>query len=300
MPIPVDSPLARVASAPISAGPVALDVVDLDRVVRFYRDVLGLHERADDGGVVRLGTVDRDLVVLHHAPDAVPAPQAAGLFHVAILYPTRRDLADAIVRAGQAGARFDGASDHLVSEAIYLRDPEGNGIELYRDRPRHEWRSDDRGMVAMDTLPLDLGNLLRDVSNPTSPTQPAASGIPADAIVGHVHLQTADLAASRAFYADLLGFDVMVDGYPGALFVATDGYHHHIGLNVWNSRGQVAVPGARGLRHVTLRLADTAVRDAVIGRLRAAEVAFDEDPDGTLRVRDPAGVALRLQGPEAA
>lgn len=289
MPIPTTPSTARVAGAPISAGPIALDVRNLDGVAAFYRDALGLQERADDGGTIRLGTADRDLVILHHAPDAVPAPQAAGLFHVAILYPSRADLADAIVRVGRHGTRLDGASDHLVSEAVYLRDPEGNGIELYRDRDRDEWRADDQGRVAMDTLPLDLAGVLE-----TARPGDAGRVVPADAIVGHVHLQTADLAASRAFYADVLGFDVMVDGYPGALFVATDGYHHHIGLNVWNSRGRVAVPGARGLRHATLLLADEAVRRRTVERLRAADVAFEEDADGALTVSDPAGVTLRL------
>lgn len=291
MPIPATTSTARVAAAPISAGPVTLDVVDLDALATFYRDALGLQERADDDRTVHLGTADRDLVVLHHAPDATPAPQAAGLFHVAILYPSRADLADAILRLGRRGVRLDGASDHLVSEAVYLRDPEGNGIELYRDRERDEWRSDAHGRVAMDTLPLDLADVLREAADPTGP---GSSVLPADAIVGHIHLQTADLAASRAFYADVLGFDVMVDGYPGALFVATDGYHHHIGLNVWNSRGRVAVPGARGLRHATLLLADEDVRGRTIERLRAAGVAFSEDADRALTVTDPAGVTLRL------
>ncbi|MFA4929619.1 MAG: VOC family protein [Patulibacter sp.] len=288
MPIPASPSTARVATAPISAGPVALNAADAPALAGFYRDALGLHERTDDGSTIRLGTTDRDLVVLHHTPDAVPAPQAAGLFHVALLYPTRADLADAIVRAGQAGARLDGASDHLVSEAVYLRDPEGNGIELYRDRERDEWQTDEQGGVAMATLSLDLADVLQSGSGQ------ASAGVPADTIVGHVHLQTADIAASRAFYTDALGFDVMVDSYPGALFVATDGYHHHIGLNVWNSRGRVAVAGARGLRHATLLLADEDVRRRTIERLRAAEVPFDEDADGALGVTDPAGVTLRL------
>lgn len=293
MPIPASPSTARVAAAPISAGPVALNVVDLDRLATFYRDALGLRERADDGQTIRLGTADRDLVVLHRTPDAAPAPQAAGLFHVALLYPSRADLADAIVRADQHGARLDGASDHLVSEAVYLRDPEGNGIELYRDRERDEWRTDDRGHVAMDTLPLDLASVLK-TTRPTHPSGYASPVVPADTIVGHVHLQTADLAASRAFYVDVLGFDVMVDGYPGALFVATDGYHHHIGLNVWNSRGRVAVPGARGLRHATLLFADDAVRTVTIERLQAADVAYEEGSDGAMTVSDPAGVTLEL------
>ncbi|MBF6621599.1 MAG: VOC family protein [Patulibacter sp.] len=293
MPLPATDRSARVASAPISAGPVALNVADAATLATFYREALGLRERADDGATIRLGTADRDLVALHRAPDAVPAPQAAGLFHLALLYPTRADLADAILRAGQAGARLDGASDHLVSEAVYLRDPEGNGIELYRDRDRDEWPADGEGRIAMDTLPLDVGDLLRAASDPVPP------GVPGDTVVGHIHLQTADIVASRAFYADVLGFDVMVDSYPGALFVATDGYHHHIGLNVWNSRGRVAVPGARGLRHATLLLADADVRRRTVERLRAAGVAFDESADGAVTVRDPAGVTLRLCGPES-
>ncbi len=289
MPIPASSSVARVTSAPISAGSVALNVADLDGVARFWREAIGLHERADEGDVVRLGTPDRDVVALHRSPDARPAPQAAGLFHVAILYPSRAALADAIVRLARAGARLDGASDHLVSEAVYLRDPEGNGIELYRDRERDEWRRDASGAIAMDTLALDLADVLREAAD-----EPAAT-IPADAAVGHLHLQTADLAAARTFYADLLGFDVMVEGYPGALFVATDGYHHHLGLNVWNSRGRDAVDGARGLREAVFRLADDEVRDAIAGRLERAEVRFAREPDGTLVVRDPAGVTLRLQ-----
>lgn len=292
MPIPASPRTARVATAPISAGSVTLNVADITTLAAFYRDALGLRERSDDGATVRLGTADRDLVVLHHTPDAVPAPQAAGLFHVALLYPTRADLAAAILRAGQAGARLDGASDHLVSEAVYLRDPEGNGLELYRDRGRDAWRRDDDGRIAMDTLPLDLGDLLR-----TPPPDAASPGVPADTIVGHIHLQTAEVAASRAFYTDALGFDVMVDSYPGALFVATDGYHHHLGLNVWNSRGRVAVPGARGLRHATLLLADDDVRRRTIERLRTAAVPFDEDADGGLTVTDPAGVTLVLRLP---
>jgi catechol 2,3-dioxygenase len=288
VPIPASSLPSRVAVAPIAPGSVALNAADATALSAFYRDALGLVERADDGATIRLGTTARDLVVLHRTPDAVPAPRTAGLFHVALLYPTRADLADAIVRAGRAGARLDGASDHLVSEAVYLRDPEGNGIELYRDRERDEWRTDEQGHVAMDTLPLDLGAVLQSASHHPGP------GIPADTIVGHIHLQTADVAASRAFYADALGFDVMVDGYPGALFVATDGYHHHVGLNVWNSRGRVAVPGARGLRHATLLLADDDVRRRTIERLRTADVPFAEDGDGTVTVSDPAGVTLRL------
>lgn len=276
-------------AAPLAAGPVALNVHDLDGVARFYRDALGLEERERSTTTVSLGTEARELVALHHAPDAPVAPAAAGLFHVAILYPTRRELADAILRAAQAGARLDGASDHLVSEAVYLRDPEGNGIELYRDRPRDEWRREDDGQIAMATLPLDLDALLQQASAP-APSPVVAAG----ATVGHVHLQVADLPATRVFYAGPLGFDVMVEGYPQALFVATGGYHHHVGLNTWNSAGRPAVAGARGLRHATLPVADAATLGITLDRLDAAGVTIEPQADGASIVRDPSGTALRL------
>ncbi len=162
MPITASSAIARVTSAPISAGPVALNVADLERVARFWRDAIGLHERADDGDVVRLGTPDRDLVVLHRTPDARPAPQAAGLFHVAILYPTRGELADALRRLIRAGIDLDGAADHGVSEALYLRDPDENGVELYWDRPQDRWPRTPEGELAMYTRALDLQDLLKE------------------------------------------------------------------------------------------------------------------------------------------
>lgn len=286
---PVNSAVRALPAAPLAAGPVALNVHDLDGLARFYRDALGLEERDRSTTIVRLGTETRELVALHHTPDAPVAPAASGLFHVAILYPTRRELADAILRAVQAGGRLDGASDHLVSEAVYLRDPEGNGIELYRDRARDEWRREDDGQIAMATLPLDLDDLLQQ-SSAAVPSPVIAAG----ATVGHVHLQVAELPATRAFYAGPLGFDVMVDGYPQALFVATGGYHHHVGLNTWNSAGRPAVPGARGLRHATLLLADAATRSATLDRLDAADVTVAPQSDDSTIVRDPSGTALRL------
>jgi catechol 2,3-dioxygenase len=276
-------------STTIAAGPVALDVVDLDGVRRFYLDALGLQQRSAAEGVVRLGTEERDLVVLHQAPGASPAPRNAGLFHLALLYPGRAELAEALLRLARAGSRLDGASDHLVSEALYLHDPEGNGIELYRDRPRDQWRHEPSGQVEMATIALDLQDLL---GAARSDAPPAA--IPGETIMGHVHLQVADLAATRAFYVDLLGFDVATDSYPDALFLATGGYHHHVGTNVWRSRGLAAVPGARGLRHATLLLRDEAIREQVLERLRDAGTAIDASEDGAPVVRDPAGIGLRL------
>ncbi|MDX8153588.1 VOC family protein [Patulibacter brassicae] len=272
----------------LRAGVVALDVADLDRVAGFYRDALGLQVRDADGGTVRLGTGDRELVALHARPDAVPAPRASGLFHLALLYPSRGDLAEALLRLGRAGGRLDGASDHLVSEAVYLRDPEGNGIELYRDREREAWDWQD-GSVAMATLPLDLRDVLA-----TARTSDPAPTAPDATTMGHVHLQVADLVPTRRFYVELLGFDVMTESYPGALFVATGGYHHHVGLNTWGSQGRPAVPGARGLRHVTLEYADATAREDALLRLADVGLAPEDEVEDAPVVRDPSGNALRL------
>ncbi len=183
-------------------------------------------------------------------------PRQTGLYHFAILVPTRRDLAVALVRLAQGGWQLDGASDHLVSEALYLSDPDGNGIEIYRDRPRAEWRRGPDGQLSMATLPLDLDDLLGELQ--TAPVDPVGDAqMPDGTRIGHVHLQVAELEQTEAFYAGVLGFDVMVRGYPGALFVAAGGYHHHVGLNTWHSRGGSTPPsGGIGLRAYELKLGD--------------------------------------------
>ena len=214
-----------------SVGPVSLTVADLEAAAGFYERAIGF-ERAGDGaaGTVSLGAGDAALVELVGEPGAPPRPRATtGLFHLAILVPDRAALAAAMRRVGDAGWRFTGASDHLVSEALYLNDTEGNGIELYRDRPREEWDYRD-GQLQMDTLPLDLASLLAEEG--ADPDR-----MPTGTTIGHVHLNVADIAESERFYADALGFDVTVRGYPGALFVSAGGYHHHLGLNVWNGEG---------------------------------------------------------------
>jgi catechol 2,3-dioxygenase len=229
-------------------GAVRLAVADLDRAVAYYERAIGLRVLKRDGALVRMG-VDTPLVELVGEPGAPPAPPGStGLFHFALLVPSRPELARALRRVVDAGERFTGASDHLVSEALYLRDPEGNGIELYRDRPREEWTwSGDQ--VEMDTLPLDLEGVLAEL--------PAGedSGMPAGTVVGHVHLQVSDLAAAEGFYAGELGLDVTARSYPGALFFSRGGYHHHIGANTWASRGGAAPPaGSRGLRWFEIRV----------------------------------------------
>jgi catechol 2,3-dioxygenase len=224
-------------------GPVRLVVGDLDTATSFYERAIGLATLERDGDAAVLGPAGgQSLVQLVGRPEAPPRPpRTTGLFHLALLVPSRPALARALRRVVDSGARLTGASDHLVSEALYLHDSEGNGIELYHDRPRDEWHYE-RGELQMATLPLDLEGLLAEL-----PAGPDA-GMEAATRMGHVHLNVADLGAAERFYVDELGFDVTVRSYPGALFVSTGGYHHHIGLNTWAGRGAPAPPpGARGL-----------------------------------------------------
>jgi catechol 2,3-dioxygenase len=225
-------------------GAVGLTVADLDSAQLFYEQAIGLETLERSGNNVRLGAGGDALVELVGDPDAPARPQpSTGLFHLAILIPSRLELARALRRVAGAGWRFTGASDHLVSEALYLNDPEGNGIEIYRDRPRSEWRYTD-GRLEMATLPLDLDSLVGELSE----TESGGAPMPPDARIGHVHLNVAELPASETFYGDGLGLDVTVSGYPGALFLSAGGYHHHVGLNTWFGPGAPPPPqGSRGL-----------------------------------------------------
>jgi catechol 2,3-dioxygenase len=272
-----------------SMGTVRLTVADLDAVRDFYRGAIGLTELSSENGTLRLGAGDRAIVELVGHPDAPPRPRGtSGLFHLAILVPGRPDLARALQRVAEAGWRLSGASDHLVSEALYLSDPEGNGIELYRDRPRDRWPVRD-GALQMDTLPLDLDGVLGELRR-----EDANAGMPPGTRIGHVHLNVGDLTAAEAFYSGALGFDVTVRGYPGALFVSAGGYHHHLGLNTWAGEGAPPPPpGSRGLREFTIVLPSAESLAAEEDRLREAgfEPAREDD---RVRAADPSGHGVVL------
>jgi|SRR5579884_4231108 len=272
-------------------GVVRLTVTDLERSRRFYEQVLGLRASERDDGTLAFGVAgEPSLIELRGDSSAPPLNRGAtGLYHLAVLMPTRRDLAFALARLAEAGWPLDGASDHLVSEALYLSDPDGNGIELYRDRPREEWREVD-GQLQMSTLPLDLRSLLSEIAG-ADRMEPLA---PAGTRIGHVHLQVSDLESAEAFYSGILGFDAMVRGYPGALFVSAGGYHHHVGLNTWHSRGATPPqPGAVGLRSFEILLPETSALEDVLERVRKAGLDLTPSESGWL-VSDPSGNRVLL------
>jgi catechol 2,3-dioxygenase len=274
-------------------GAVSLTVSDLEPARRFYEHALGLRpEELDDGGVLFGAPGTPALVRLHGDASAPPLDrQATGLFHLAILLPSRHDLAQALVRLAQARWPLDGVADHLVSEALYLSDPDGNGIELYRDRPRDEWRYQG-DQLEMATLPLDLNDLAGELSGSES----AQPRVPEGTTMGHVHLQVSDIPQAEAFYHGVLGFDVTTRGYPGALFVSAGGYHHHLGLNTWHSRGSgPAAPGAVGLRAYEIVLPGQAELDQVLGRIDAAGIDTEPAGSGVTAVRDPSGNVIHLR-----
>jgi catechol 2,3-dioxygenase len=268
-------------------GAVALTVADMDRALDFYQNTLGFRLRERDGATATLVAGDEPLVVLTEEPGARPAPpRATGLYHFAILTPSRVALARSLRRLVERRYPLDGASDHLVSEALYLTDPDGHGIEIYRDRPRAEWPRQ-AGQIQMATDPLDLRALLGEAANDPRPW----TGLEPDTTMGHVHLQVADIPAAESFYTEVLGFDLQARYGDQASFLSAGGYHHHLGANVWNSRGAPPPPaGAAALRHFTVLLPD----DDELARVAERIPGAAPDPEGGVRVKDPSSNTMVL------
>ena len=267
---------------------LTLRVADLAQVQAFYEDVLGFARLAAPAGSVALAPpgAAQALVVLHAAPDAAPRPRGtAGLFHVAFLFPDRAALARVLKRLLDLGVPI-GSADHGVSEAIYLSDPEGNGIELYADRPQEAWppRLAD-GQVTMYTEALDIPALLALARTP-------GALLPQGTRIGHVHLSVADLGHAEHFYGETLGLEVTQRSYPGALFLGRDGYHHHIAANIWRSH-QAAVPGTLGLVEFTVRLSQREEFAAITARLIAAGY-LREQSEGLAVADDKDRLVVRL------
>jgi catechol 2,3-dioxygenase len=270
---------------------VELAVSDLPRSVDFYERILGLPLISSDEHSARLGAPPQQpaLVLKDIEEPTLLAPRSTGLYHVAWLHPSRAALASSVRRVIGERWRFEGASDHGVSEALYLSDPDGLGIELYVDRPRERWERGAGGQgVNMVTLPLDIEDLLEQDPGAPDPRVPAGTG------VGHVHLKVSDVPRSAAFYRDTLGFEEQAQ-LPSAAFVAAGGYHHHVGMNSWQSAGSSPPPdSAPGLRMVEFALADPAGLDTL-------ERALADDPSapaperaetGAVVARDPDGQLL--------
>jgi catechol 2,3-dioxygenase len=280
----------RALPAETAIGAVALTVADLDRSIAFYEDRLGFRTHHRAGTQALLGAGASHLLELTENRAARRVQGTTGLYHFAILVPSRVDLARALERLASTGTPIQGASDHHVSEAIYLADPDGNGIEIYADRARSAWSYAD-GRLRMGTDPLDIDGLMGELAQ----ADRGWHGLPAGTVNGHIHLHVSDLAAAEAFYVGTLGFD-LVTRYGGrASFVSAGGYHHHVGLNTWAGVGAPPPPrDATGLRHFVLDLPTPAAVDAVADRLRAAGTPY-ESREAELVTRDPSSNAVVIR-----
>jgi catechol 2,3-dioxygenase len=273
--------------ADTSLGRVHLRVANLDRSLQFYRDLLGLVEVRHEGSRVELSTRSRQpLLTLTAIPGTLPRPQGVvGLYHFALLFPTRRDLGRTLLHLFEHSWPFQGFSDHGVSEAAYLADPDGNGIELYADRPREDWPRAN-GQIAMSTFALNVNSLIRTVEGEEW------TGVATGTKVGHIHLHVSDLARAGEFYGDVLGFDVTNDNYPGALFLAAGGYHHHIALNTW-LRQSAPAPHAAGLLGYELQVSDKSALQQIADRAAAHGLKAERSSEG-LHLADPDGNLLTI------
>jgi catechol 2,3-dioxygenase len=264
----------------LSMGPVSLKVANMDLVVKFYRDAVGLDVVSDEGATVVLGQGVTPTLVLQHSPSLRHAgPSEAGLFHTALLFSTPSDLASAVASVARTHpSAFTGSADHLVSEAFYFDDPEGNGVELYVDRDRSGWGWQ-HGQITMDTLPLDpnayLAKHLTD--------QPVQASV-----VGHVHLSVGNIDQAKSFYVDTLGFDITLNWGGTALFVSAGGYHHHMAMNVWRSRGAGRRQQTLGLGEVTIDLPSLDALGEIEERMHDFQVPLRNDGH-SITVDDPWG-----------
>ncbi len=277
---------------------IQLRTANLTRLREFYVDVLGFEPVDQDGGILELfSDIDGEpLVTIEGLAGATSRPEfTTGLYHVAFLLPNRKELARILARLSEKRYPLQGFADHGVSEAIYLADPDDNGIELYADRPREEWPRK-RGSIEMFTHPLDLENLLSEIGE----TPAEWDGVHPDTTVGHMHLQVSNLEQSGHFYNDILGYDIVQSNFPGALFLSSGGYHHHIGLNNWNSKGASPAPqGSAGLTRFSVETADLITLRHLQVQFLHKGFSFKEIPSEnnsmpSLLVRDPDGIEIEI------
>jgi catechol 2,3-dioxygenase len=270
-------------------GHVHLTVTNLERSLAFYQESLGFQLHRREGDTAALGAGEADLLRLTENPQARRVARTTGLYHFAILMPNRVALAQVLRRIAETQTVVQGFADHGVSEAIYLPDPDGNGIEMYRDRPRAEWPYRN-GELAMVTDPLDTNGLLRELTDLSEPW----AGLPAGTVLGHMHLHVSNLNRAELFYKNIIGFDLMQHFGDSAAFMSAAGYHHHLGLNIWNGVGAPKPPpDATGLRWFVIELPAQADVDAIADRARARDIPIEAQPDG-LFLRDPAGNGVMI------
>lgn len=283
-----ESEFFDMSAAPMRIGSVRLKVRDLESIAGYYKTLLGLNEISRNDRQVVLGTETTPLLVLNADRElAANDRRQAGLFHTAFLMPTRRDLARWLRHVSDKGIRLQGASDHIVSEALYLSDPEGNGIEVYVDRPVARWL-DPSGNVQMSTDPLDVDDLLGEADD-----HPYAE-FPEGGNIGHVHLQVGDTHEADRFYVDVLGMTSTVD-YPGARFYGSGGYHHQLAGNVWKSRGASRRPvNMAGLDSVEVLVNDAADIGKIAARAERSGFEAENSEAGTM-LTDPWGTVIVLK-----
>jgi catechol 2,3-dioxygenase len=274
---------------PLHVGTVGMVARDLDLLAGYYQHLLGLTALERTDTVAKLGINGVTVLEIEHRPNAKPDDQrTAGLYHNAFLMPTRADLARWILHIAKHRVPVSGASDHDVSEAIYLDDPEGNGVEVYADRQPESWRREGK-IIFQKTDPLDIEAIIREV-DPATATYPEAPG---GLRVGHIHLRVGNTDQAERFYCDILGMEV-TRRRTGATFISSGGYHHHVGANVWHSQGASMRDKDRaGLGWFTIEAADGATFDATVARLNAANVPVEKIPGG-IETADPWGTRVRL------
>lgn len=272
-------------------GAVALTVSNLERSLAFYQNHLGLALISRENGQTRLGAGEHTFLLLAEEPGARHPGRTTGLYHFAILTPSRLALAKSLQRLADTKTPVSGFSDHGVSEAIYLSDPDGNGIEIYRDRPVTEWPFEN-GQLQMVSDPLDVEGILAELQGKDEPW----TGLHPDTVLGHMHLHVADIPRAVQFYRDVIGFDVMQYFGNSAGFLSAGGYHHHLGINTWNGVGAPPPPpGSVGLRWYTIVLPGRKEVEQVVDRVHGAGLSVEERAEGVF-LRDPSQNALILTG----
>lgn len=274
---------------PSTMGHIALSVADLERSLAYYQDGIGLKLRSRTNGTAHLGAGGEDLLILQEKRGAKHVRRAAGLYHFALLLPSRRELARTIQHLQASNTPIGGASDHAVSEALYLTDPDGHGIEIYRDRGRDEWEYPN-DLLKITVEPFDAAGVMSTLQD----SEASWTGLHPDTIMGHVHLHIADVAAAEHFYHQLLGFDIMARYGAQASFLSYNDYHHHLGMNTWAGAGvPPAPPEAARLEWYEIRIRETAVYNQILSNLDKANYPYQQQDSG-LTVQDPSGNQIHL------